>query len=357
MDGRSIRHDRAETMNSNMDYAPLDIRSLRDDLPSTCDLYIEEGGTRVLYREASRPFTMADRERLLSNGVSNLWIRIPKAETPQSQQHLTTLLSQPNDRVPLLAKAGLLYTSAAAVTRQAIANAESRETIADLEELVSATVGYLACSRAAFPALLSVMLHDFSIYTHAINVAVYAIGLARFVGITDHQELRSIGFGAILHDVGKVRVPKKLLNKRTALSTKEWAIMRQHPAWGKEILSAAADLPESALTIVVQHHERLDGSGYPEGIVGEQLHQHSMIVALVDAYDAMTSRRPYRIAHTPFSALSILKREIQGKLDPSLFPPLVRLLGTPSPQMSEPGTAENSDGDHQFSSVHTHSCV
>lgn len=312
-----------------MDYVALDLRSLPTGGPLTCDVYIREDGQYVLYRQASLPFTLADCERLLASGVSNLWVRTSTDEDNPLPHHLTVPLGLPDEEVPPLAKAGLLYRTAVAVAKRALGGSLSSETLSDVDKLVGMTVGYLVRSEAAFPALLRVMVHDISVFTHALNVTVYALGLGKFIGIDDHQTLRQLGVGAILHDVGKARVPTGILNKRGALSAEDWAIIRQHPAWGIEILSTAADLPENVLAIVEQHHERLDGSGYPMGLKGKSINHLSMIVAFVDAYDALTCDRPYRKARTPFHALSLLKTEMRGKVDPILFPGFVRLLGGP----------------------------
>lgn len=315
-------------MNSEPHYVPLDLRSLPIGSLLTCDLYIKERGGYVLYREASLPFTQADRERLLASGVSNLWVRTSIDEDVLLSDRLAIALGLPDEDLPPLAKAGLLYRSAIATIRRTLLGALSSQTLADVDRLVGSTVGYLVRHETAFSGLLNVMAHDFSVFTHAMNVAVYALGLGKFLGITDHQALRHLGLGAILHDVGKARVPKEILSKPDGLSAEEWAVVRQHPLWGVEILSTAGDLPADVLTTVAQHHERLDGSGYPGGLSGESLHLLPMIVALVDAYDALTCDRPYR-AHTPFNALSLLKTEMRGKLDPLLFPGLVCLLGQP----------------------------
>lgn len=316
-------------LNSEPDYVPLDLRSLPIGSPLICDLYIKERGRYVLYREASLPFTLADRERLLASGVRNLWVRASIDEDALLSDRLALALGLPDEEVPPLAKAGLLYRLAMATIKRALAGGISSQTLADVDRLVGTTVGYLVRHETAFPALLSVMAHDFSVFTHAMNVAVYALGLGKFIGITDRQALRHLGLGAILHDVGKARVPKEILSKPDGLSAEEWAVVRQHPLWGVEILSAADDLPADVLGIVAQHHERLDGSGYPEGLSGESLNLLPMIVAFVDAYDALTCDRPYRRARTPFDALSLLKIEMRGKLDPILFPRFVCLLGEP----------------------------
>jgi putative nucleotidyltransferase with HDIG domain len=309
------------------DYAPLNLENLTFDLPTGWDLYIQEGDQYVLYKEAARPFTNDDRERLLSNGISDLWVPITSGDGTFSQPHLSSILALPDQAMPPLVKATLLYKIATSITKKTLDSSDSPEALTEAKNLVKSTVGYLAQSQSAFPALLSVMLHNFSIYTHSVNVAVYSVAVARFIGIEDQKDLRNLGLGAFLHDVGKVRVPGKILNKPGPLSPEEWAVMRQHPLWGIETLTKQAGLPSSVLDIVRQHHERLDGSGYPFGLNGQRLHQFSKIVAVADAFDAMTSLRPYRQILKPFGALSLIKKEVGTRFDPYLFTNLVLLLG------------------------------
>ncbi|MCL4534574.1 MAG: HD domain-containing protein [Bacteroidetes bacterium] len=309
-------------------YVPLDLWDLRTDLSFAPELYINEGGRYVLYRAASLPFGMEDCERLLASGVTCLWI--PVGVDAGSRQHLMSLLSLPDQEVPPATKSTLLYGSATAIAERTMASTFSEDSLPEVQELVEVTASYLAQSRAGFAALLSVMHHDFSVYSHAVNVATYALALGRFIGIVDHKDLQNLGLGAILHDTGKIKVPKEVLNKPGPLSGDEWDIIHQHPLWGAETLRSMVRLPEIVPTIVIQHHERLDGSGYPMGLRGEDLHLFSVIVALVDSYDALTGQRPYRLALTPYQALSILKEQALGERDALLCAHLIRLLGEPS---------------------------
>lgn len=254
-----------------------------------------------------------------------------------SLQHLVPLLALPDEQVPPLAKAGLIYGSALSLARQTIVPAPAPAVLDDVQDLIAITVAYLDHHRTAFSALLAVMCHDFSEYTHSVNVAVYTLGLAYFSGIKDHDDLRNLGFGALVHDLGKAELPKDLLTKQGPLTDSEWANIRQHPTLGREMLYSVGDFPDVVLSIVEQHHERLDGSGYPNGIAGGELHSFSMIVGLVDAYEAMTAHRPYRMARTPFNALMALKRDIEGKLDNELFLQMIRLLAAASKSDTDSG--------------------
>jgi putative nucleotidyltransferase with HDIG domain len=152
---------------------------------------------------------------------------------------------------------------------------------------------------------------------HSFRVAHYAVALARAMGIDDGEQLRAIEWGALLHDVGKIAVPDAILRKVGPLTEDEWAIMRQHPNWGYEILADVQFL-RPALAIVYSHHERWDGAGYPRGLVDGQIPLTARIFGVVDTYDAITSDRPYRRARGHAVAVAELERVAGSQLDPDV---------------------------------------
>ncbi|HKY63592.1 MAG TPA: HD domain-containing phosphohydrolase [bacterium] len=159
---------------------------------------------------------------------------------------------------------------------------------------------------------LAEMLEAKDVYTrgHSERVARYATMLARRVGLSEiDQEL--IRRGALLHDVGKIGVREMVLNKPEKLSQEELAHIRSHPARGCEICKTLKSLAP-VLPIIRHHHERVDGLGYPDGVSGQDLTLGPRIVSIADAYDAMTSNRPYRKGIPPVEALKIFEREKGG---------------------------------------------
>jgi HD-GYP domain-containing protein (c-di-GMP phosphodiesterase class II) len=121
-----------------------------------------------------------------------------------------------------------------------------------------------------------------------------------------HYRLYLLDSGAFLHDIGKVKVPVEILNKPSRLSAEEWAVIRQHPTFGREILEPT--FMKASGPIVEQHHERMDGSGYPYGLAGDEILLESYIVAVADTYDAMTTDRAYRKALPPQEAFAEIRR-------------------------------------------------
>jgi putative nucleotidyltransferase with HDIG domain len=152
---------------------------------------------------------------------------------------------------------------------------------------------------------------------HSFRVALYAATLARVMGVRG-EELKAIEWGALLHDVGKMVVPDEILRKVGSLTEGEWLIMKQHPNWGYDMLAEVSFLQPAVLDIIYCHHERWDGRGYPRGMSGEAIPLAARIFAVVDAYDAITSDRPYRRARGHHAAVHELQRVAGQQLDPQV---------------------------------------
>lgn len=184
--------------------------------------------------------------------------------------------------------------------------------VSSLSDIAGRIVGdVLACPDAAL-ALTDLADADAYTYRHSVNVAIAGVLLGRTLftrhGWVDYrgrrrfdrleERLTLLGTGLLLHDIGKLVVPADVLNKPGALNDEEWALMRSHPDAGVALLPTAGVSP-LVHAVLAGHHERCDGSGYPRGLRGEQIHQHARIAAVADVYDAITSARPYRDAAPP----------------------------------------------------------
>jgi putative nucleotidyltransferase with HDIG domain len=159
---------------------------------------------------------------------------------------------------------------------------------------------------------------------HCERVANYTTMLARAAGI-DEKTLVWIRMGAFLHDVGKTAIPAEILNKNGPLSPEEWGVMQRHTIIGVELLSSI-EFPWDILGMVRSHHEHWAGTGYPDGLKGEDIPLEARILCVADVYDALTTNRSYRDAHSPQSALGIMKADAGRIFDPELiqlFGPLV----------------------------------
>jgi HD-GYP domain-containing protein (c-di-GMP phosphodiesterase class II) len=167
-------------------------------------------------------------------------------------------------------------------------------------------------------------LRDKETEGHARRVTELTVQLAQFVGVPT-TELEHVRRGTLLHDIGKMGIPDAILLKPGKLTEAEWVIMRRHPVLAYELLSSIAYL-RPALDIPHYHHEKWDGSGYPDGLKGEQIPLYARIFAVVDVYDALTNDRPYRPAWTTAQAIDYLRSESGKHFDPAIVEAFLNML-------------------------------
>ncbi len=163
---------------------------------------------------------------------------------------------------------------------------------------------------------------------HSERVATYATEVATALGLPV-MEIRTVRLGAYLHDVGKLWVPREILGKPGRLSPDEYAVMKMHAVWGLSLLDGL-DLPEDVRSTVRWHHEKYDGTGYPDGLRGEEIPLHASIVGIADVYDALTSSRSYRPAMTNSGALALMQAR-RGWWRPEVHSAFVWAAGTLAP--------------------------
>lgn len=171
-------------------------------------------------------------------------------------------------------------------------------------------------------------VRDQDAYTaeHCVRVGILAIAFGRYLGLADEQ-LETIGLCGMLHDVGKMRVSSAILNKPGALDDGELRIMRQHPQFGFELLDSEYRLEPEISQAALSHHERLDGKGYPDGLKANSIDRFTRIIAIIDAYDAMTSDRVYRKGMPVSNALNVLYKNSGSQFDAELVEVFIRMIG------------------------------
>ena len=176
-------------------------------------------------------------------------------------------------------------------------------------------------------------LKDYDEYTfyHSVNVAILSLALGTMVS-TDRRFLSSLGVGALMHDIGKMTVDIAVLNKPGALTSEEWADVRMHPVYGAEAAALLPGLDKAAVPLILEHHMRYDLDGYPKRTPKRTQHVASRIVAVADAYDAMTSRRSYSAARLQDESMEILLTNAGTSFDPVLVRLFVRMLGIYPPR-------------------------
>ena len=183
----------------------------------------------------------------------------------------------------------------------------------ELNELYHSTIAALA---------MAIDAKDRSTHGHVHRVQALAVGLAKHCGVKGQKELDALRAAALLHDIGKLAVPERILNKPSPLTDSEMREMQVHPAIGAEILDSVS-FPYPVVPVVKYHHERWDGSGYPEGLKQEEIPLGARILAIADCYDALRSDRPYRPRLSRVEAIDYIKALSSKAYDPSLVKELV----------------------------------
>ena len=206
----------------------------------------------------------------------------------------------------------------------------SRPLLGDLRaaELVAAEEAFLGSRVRAL--MLALGRKDPSTEEHTRRVALLAVEIGEELGLPPAR-LRELAMGGLLHDMGKLSVPDDILRKPAALDDEEFAVIRRHPGWGVDLLRELGGFSPTVLRLVGDHHERLDGSGYPNGLAGEEMDLETRILAVCDVYDALVSDRVYRAAWSSERALALLQEESGTAYDARCVDALARLTAVARP--------------------------
>ncbi|MGC2062525.1 MAG: HD-GYP domain-containing protein [Thermodesulfovibrionales bacterium] len=223
-------------------------------------------------------------------------------------------------------KAAIVYKSSLAIM-QRLLDEPCAENIREAKEGISQIVDLIISDDATSKNLLTITSYDFYTYTHSVNVGVLSVLLSKMLFRESlAHDMHELGAGFFLHDIGKVRIDPAILNKSGRLTDEEMLKMKAHPYQGYKILKETEQLTEECRIIVMQHHERDDGTGYPNGLKGDDIHVYGRICCIADVYDALTAERSYKQRLKPFEALKLMKEQMINHFHKELFDKFVLLF-------------------------------
>jgi len=233
-----------------------------------------------------------------------------------TQEYLTKLIYDKTISAQL--KSEIIHEMASDTMNELFQGALTTKKIERTSELVTDTINLILNDKVAVKAMMGVTSYDYYTYTHCVNVAIYSLGFASYLKLSK-EELYRIGMAAMLHDLGKKDVPNEIVNKNGRLSDEEFELMKNHPTYGVKILKKISSLEQEILDIIEQHHEKLDGTGYPYGLTAEKITYLSQIVAICDIFDALTTKRSYKDALNSYRAFIIMEKEMAKELNIELL--------------------------------------
>jgi len=288
-----------------------------------------------------------DLEAILNSSIKEVWIDCSKGldVSPgtssileaESEADVDTELNQAAEKdrdlapVPASAEfrraAKICAQSKSAVTSmfqearmgQAVNTASAQKLVEEISDSVSRNPGALI-------SLARLKTADDYTYMHSVAVCALMIALAKQLGL-DEQQTRSAGIAGLLHDLGKAMMPMEVLNKPGKLTDEEFAIIKKHPEEGHKLLLGSSGADQIALDVVLHHHEKTDGSGYPKGLADHDISLFAKMGAVCDVYDAITSNRPYKAGWDPPESLRKMAEWTKGHFDQKVFQAFVKSVG------------------------------
>ncbi|MFL0804160.1 MAG: HD-GYP domain-containing protein [Agarilytica sp.] len=274
-----------------------------------------------------RPETL---QKIQSKGVRDVFIDISKGKDSAFAAPILPKDASFKPRVPLRAeraKAQRVYGEARGLVSDVLNNVKMGKAIdvAPVAELAEDINNSILNNPNALQCLSQIREKDKYLLEHSVNVGILMSIFSTYLGF-DKPTVKELTTGALLHDIGKIRVPSEVLNKPGALTDEEWVEMKRHVVYGQAVLTKSEGISDIAKSICALHHERLDGSGYPMGLEGDDIQIYGRIAAVVDVYDAVTASRCYHDGMSPFKAMKLLLSLADNHFDRSLVYSFIRCM-------------------------------
>jgi putative nucleotidyltransferase with HDIG domain len=307
-------------------YEPVPARVLTDITTLPCDLYIWRGPRPILYAMRG-----GDLRKVVTRAQRGMSFLVREIDSDLLRGALAAALPRvlANQHITPVERSKTAYSIAAKVLVPVFMreNPLDHDGLLLTHQAIDSITMHLIDDEEMVWAMVATMQKHLATHTHAINTAVYGIVLARFMQFGSADAIRDVARGGLLHDIGKNRVPRVVLDKPAALDATEWQVMRTHTKSGYDMIVRALGYPPPYAHIVAEHHERCDGSGYPGGRQSSGIALDSQLVGIVDAFDALTTKRPYRAAVSPFEALHVMRVAMRGQFSDEVIREFIKLLG------------------------------
>jgi HD-GYP domain-containing protein (c-di-GMP phosphodiesterase class II) len=316
------------------DYLPISPESLRTDMIIGFDVYMPAqttGSDRyVLYCKDDAVFEDGQKKLLRKKNVNRLFIR--KTDEQKYLEYLKfnfqNIIS--DTRISPDKKAEVVYSATTSLVKDLFRDPKTGN-IEKTRKFAYNLVEYIITDHMVANCLLKIAINEYYTYTHAVNVAAVGTLFAEKMGL-EVDDLKHFCSGILLHDIGKTRISTDILNKKGKLTEDEFKEIKEHPELGITILKETGIIFKGEYMTTMQHHENYDGTGYPYGLLKDEIHLCGKIARIIDVYDALTTNRSYADAIRPFAALKEMKEKMLNCFDEELFKEFICFLGHYDPR-------------------------
>ena len=266
---------------------------------------------------------------LKAKGVDSVLVDTTKTIDEALNTNLPEQLEKPGPLILEVTKAKKLFKQSKKIQQQVLLDAQQGRPI-DLGPIVEVTKDIITAifkNPDALVCVINIRNKNEYLLEHSVSVSVLMTVFARFLKL-DRDITHQLAIGAFLHDVGKIKVPDKILNKVEKLTAQEFRIIKEHVNHSVEIIKAIPGISPLSLEVAALHHERLDGSGYPQQLKQDNISNYGAMIAICDIFDALTAESCYKKNYSPIKAFSILRSlALDGKLMPRLVDLFIKCLG------------------------------
>lgn len=318
-------------MDASFDYIPITLNAIQADTIVGFDLYLQSGTSEdnryILYCSEANIIRSDKIDELSRNQIKRFFIRKEdhKKFLQYAESSLQNIIS--NQNIDIQIKSQVVYDVARNIMIDVFEDPRAGEQVQRSKGWVSNAVDFVMNNKGTFKNMVSILSYDYYTYTHSVNVSVLGLMFSKYIGLTG-KEMKALGTGLLLHDIGKTQIGNEIVNKHGKLSEEEFREIKMHVELGMKILGERGEIEVESVFPILQHHERYDGKGYPNGLKGDDIHTYGKIAKIIDVYDAITTRRSYSDARVPFLALKIMKDDMAGSFDGKLFRDFVLFLGS-----------------------------
>ena len=310
-------------------YFPVSPDTLNPRALTDFQVYLKRGSRYVLYTKEREFFSHSLKQRLVENGIDTVYIPYHQQACYESyiKDNLEWILNDAS--ISLEVRSRVFFD----ITLNQVKDIfEERMPVIDaqvldgVQQVVQSSLSFLA-TPGAMESIGRFISHDYQTFSHGVQVFTYTMMLMHSLEEDWEEEtLVDVGVGALLHDIGKTHIPASVLNKPGRLNASEWEQVKLHPVHGMRMCTNV-NLSQTSLNCILFHHEKFDGSGYPSGMSQEEIPVPVRVLTCCDVYDAITSKRPYAPASSPFEALKIMGEEMKSAFDYRIFKSFIQVLG------------------------------
>lgn len=314
------------------DYFPIDFKNIIPDrgvpFPVYYPVYRSSRKELLFVKllESGESWSADILQYFAEKGISAAYVHKSSLRILAGYLEEATRLCINSPHVSIDQKTQSIYRHAAFLVERVFRDPQIGHVVGDASKWAKIVGTFLQKDEITPACLCRIFSKDYTTFTHSIQVCLLGMTFGAYLK-WGKEEIAEFGVGSLFHDLGKIWVDKRILQKPSTLSEEEFSHIQKHPRLGYRHLKGMGIIPAGALEIVLQHHENSDGQGYPLGLKGDEIHPLARVTHIVDCYDALTTKRPYKGPLPPYKALKLMYEEMRTSFDLDLLRRFIHFLG------------------------------